>query len=303
MPVNRPGAVSRSGAWGGDEPAERTPARLHAPTGRPQRASGATAAAGCRAGVRVRAVGTPMHGLLFPALVLAAVGLATHAAPSRPQATGERNCGFVGAWSARVLGGQPSAGALRAPAAGGPRWPGVCAHRQRLPRALLPCIPRGVLGLSAQFQTGEEQQVTAQWRPPPLSGAYSDVDGTDASPDDLTPSDSSSDEDGDDGGSGDAASAGVAAEDPRASTAPVVVGAGALRGEQEEYSMRDVQSMKVPRLRAMCEVRTLTQPADAHTLLRTWRADARRHACPGRPAHREQAPRGACRAPLRGFWV
>ena len=129
MPVNRPGAVSRSGAWGGDEPAERTPARLHAPTGRPQRASGATAAAGCRAGVRVRAVGTPMHGLLFPALVLAAVGLATHAAPSRPQATGERNCGFVGAWSARVLGGQPSAG----------RGGQVCARIARGCRG--PCSP------------------------------------------------------------------------------------------------------------------------------------------------------------------
>jgi hypothetical protein len=37
----------------------------------------------------------------------------------------------------------------------------------------------------------------------------------------------------------------------------VVLGGGALRGEQEAYSMRDLQSMKVPRLRSMCEARGL----------------------------------------------
>jgi len=37
----------------------------------------------------------------------------------------------------------------------------------------------------------------------------------------------------------------------------MVVGAGALRGEQELYSMRDLQGMKVPRLRSMCEARGL----------------------------------------------
>ena len=261
MTINGPGAADPSAAP--HEPAVRPAPAMHEQKHRAQGAGSRRQRPG-RWGEghsyrRMRAAGTPMYSVLFPALLLSAVGLSTDAAPSRLQASGGRS-GFVGAWSARVLGGQPAAGtppyaALGAPMAGAERWPGVCGQQQRLLQAPRPRTPGGVAygvrGLSAQFQTDEEQQVTAKWRPPPLAGAYSDT--TDA---DLTPSDSSSDEDGDDAA---AAAQGVGSAKDSAAGAQdmpgtVVVGAGALRGEQEAYSMRDVQSMKVPRLRAMCEV-------------------------------------------------
>ena len=265
MTINCPGAADPSATP--HEPAMRPAPAMHEQTYRPTAAQGAgfPRQRPGRWGEghsyrRMRAVGTPMHSVLLPALLLSAVGLSTDAAPSRLQASGGRSSGFVGAWYARVLGGQPAAGtppyaALGAPVAGAGRWPGVCGQQQRLLQAPRPRTPGGVAygvrGLSAQFQTDEEQQVTAKWRPPPLAGAYSDT--TDA---DLTPSDSSSDEDGDDAA---AAAQGVGSAKDSAAGAQdmpgtVVVGAGALRGEQEAYSMRDVQSMKVPRLRAMCEV-------------------------------------------------
>jgi hypothetical protein len=274
MTINGPGAADPSAAP--HEPAVRPAPAMHEQKNRAQGAGSPRQRPG-RWGEghsyrRMRAAGTPMYSVLFPALLLSAVGLSTDAAPSRLQASGGRS-GFVGAWSARVLGGQPAAGtppyaALGAPMAGAERWPGVCGQQQRLLQATRPRTPggfaHGVRGLSAQFQTDEEQQVAAKWRPPPLAGAYSDT--TDA---DLTPSDSSSDEDGDDAAA--AAQGAGAGKDSAAGAqdmpATVVVGAGALRGEQEAYSMRDVQSMKVPRLRAMCEVISSTHHARAESIL------------------------------------
>lgn len=111
-------------------------------------------------------------------------------------------------------------------------------------RPLAPRMVRGALGLLAQEQHGAP---AAKWRPPPLDN-YSSAEST-GSEDDLTPSDGSSDEEDDSdnfSGGGKASAASSDEQPPKRVTSPteqVVVGAGALRGEQEAYSMRDVQVM------------------------------------------------------------
>lgn len=110
----------------------------------------------------------------------------------------------------------------------------------------------------------------AKWRPPPLDN-YSSAE-SEGTGDDLTPSDDSDDEGEDDSGNFSGNAAAGSADEPAAkpTIAPneqVVVGAGALRGEQEAYSMRDVQSMKVPRLRAMCEARGLKKNGTKQQLI------------------------------------
>ena len=149
-----------------------------------------------------------------------------------------RASGCVPAFVSPCVGARP-----RAHAVGG----GSCAQQRRWATA---AAARGrgggALSLAAQFQTGQEQ---AKWRPPPLNDAML---STESDVDDLTPSeDEEEDEeeadepaDVSDGTSGGGARARTGAQ-ARDSTQKVVVGAGAMRGEQEAYSMRDVQSMKV----------------------------------------------------------
>jgi len=133
-----------------------------------------------------------------------------------------------------------------------------------------PAIVRGVVGLSAQFQTDEQQASAAKWLPPPLDKFATGQASGDG--EELTSSDDSdeSSEDTEDdaanfSGSAKSGSAGDT-RDPSPS-AQVVVGAGALRGEQEAYTMRDVQSMKVPRLRSMCEARGLKKNGTKQQLI------------------------------------
>lgn len=177
--------------------------------------------------------------MLLPALVLATAGLSTDAAPSNLV----RSCG-----SAFVEGMSPLLVASRSPSsccrAGGKNFspsstsffPGSVCPRRRIASIMQrPAIAHGILGLSAQSQTDEQQGSAAKWRPPPLDNLASRDD-------DLNPSDDEDEEESED----DTADATGGVDDNGSDALPaassqVVVGAGALRGEQEAYTMRDVQ--------------------------------------------------------------
>lgn len=202
--------------------------------------------------------------VLLPALVLAAAGLSTDAAPSHAsQAHGTAFMQGSGALLAAVR--SPLAVSRAFPSISNAGVPSVCSlgYNKLTPFQCLPTTLRGrsLARMTALFQSGEEQKGAAKWRPPPLEEFSGDVVG-EGDEDDLTPSDDSEESNDDTGNfSGNAklsasSSNSETTKDVSLSTA-VVVGAGALRGEQEAYTMRDVQSMKVPRLRAMCEARGL----------------------------------------------
>jgi len=204
---------------------------------------------------------------LLPALLFAAAGTSTDAAP--PDALGR---GQASAFRRAFLPCLPvqRASPGRLPVLGAPADACLQLHRWRLPglaRPLVQSRARGVWSLMAQEQHGAP---AAKWRPPPLDN-YSSAE-SEGTGDDLTPSDDSDDEGEDDSGNFSGNAAAGSADEPAAkpTIAPneqVVVGAGALRGEQEAYSMRDVQSMKVPRLRAMCEARGLKKNGTKQQLI------------------------------------
>mmetsp|Transcript_41189 Transcript_41189/g.129386 ORF Transcript_41189/g.129386 Transcript_41189/m.129386 type:complete len:562 (-) Transcript_41189:362-2047(-) len=114
--------------------------------------------------------------------------------------------------------------------------PAKCDRPAQLSRVTLPLsLPRR--GWDMVLMAAQAGDKKANWRPLPSDSLTFSEEEEEEEEDDLM-------EDSDDEFEGDGRE-------------QVIMGAGALRGEQDLYSMRDLQSMKVPRLRSMCEARGL----------------------------------------------
>jgi hypothetical protein len=216
-----------------------------------------------------------LHSSLLMLQMLAVSGVVLAGIPQRAELSDVgcaswKRAAFIPGWSC-LLGAPRSSCASHTGSkygkTGGPGGAGVCSpecsrhagpvllHRART-------LSGGALTLLAQFQSGEQQ---AKWRPPPLGDSYAESDDFS----ELTPSDDSDDSREDDasGQSAKAGSSSGAGQNDLRTTGQVVIGAGALRGEQDAYSMRDLQSMKVPRLRSMCESRGLKKNGTKQQLI------------------------------------